>query len=240
MVSTTRSRARPIRPRRLSRTSASDPEVPGVRTLVEVADHGEHALVAERLQLVGHRERADQRRRVELPIPGVQDVAEGGAQRERMAFGDRMGHAQQAAVERADPNALAGLDDMNRHALEIDVLELAAQEGGGEARAPDRAAQPLPEVGDGAKVILMGVGQDQAAEILAPLGDEARVGQDDLDPRQGLVGEADAQIDHQPLAVEAVEVEVQAELPGAPKGREQKLSIGHGCGPQLCERGRSA
>ena len=156
--------------------------------------------MAERLEGVDVGEGADQRRRIELPVAGVQDVAERRAQRQRMGLGDRVGDMDQRAVERPDAEALARRHDVDRHALEAALVELAAQHRGGEARAPDRAAQALPEVGDRAEVVLVGVGQHEAAEVLAAARDEARVGQDDLDAGQRLVGEADAEVDHQPLA----------------------------------------
>ncbi len=183
--------------------------------------------MAEGLQIVGAGERADHGRRIQLPVAGVQDVAKRRAQRQRMRFRDRVSDLDQRAVERADRKALTRRHDVQRHALEADVLELAAQDRGGEPRAVDRAAQPLPEIGDGAEVILVRVGQHQAAKILAPRLDEARIGQHDLDPGQGLVGETDAQIDHQPLTVQPVQVEVQADLARSAERHEQQLPALH-------------
>ena len=66
--------------------------------------------------------------------------------------------------------------------------------------------QPRPQIGHGAQMVLVGVGQDQAVEKGPLLLDEAQVGQDDVDAGQPVVGEAEAQIDHQPAAVLAVEI----------------------------------
>jgi hypothetical protein len=74
-------------------------------------------------------------------------------------------------------------------------------------------------------MVLVGMGEDQAAQALAPLGDEARIGQDDLDPGQGLVGEAEAEVDHHPLAAVAVEVEVHADLAGPAERHEEERVV---------------
>ena len=76
-------------------------------------------------------------------------------------------------------------------------------------------------------MVLVRMGQDQAAEVLAAALDEARIGQHDLDAGQGVVGEADAEVDHQPLAVQAIEVEVQADLAGPAERYEEQLRILH-------------
>ena len=195
----------------------------GRQDIGRIRDHGQHALPAERLELVDRAVGADQRRRIELPVAGVQDVAERRADGERVRFGDRMGDLDQAAVEAADHEALARRHDVDRHALEVVLLELAPQHRGRERGAEDRAAQAVPEIGDRPEVVLVRMGQDQAVQIATPGRDEARIRQDDVDARQGLVGEADAEVDHQPLPVEAVQVQVQPDLAGAAKRQEHQL-----------------
>ncbi len=114
------------------------------------------------------------------------------------------------------------LDD--RHlSRDIRIVQLAAQHRGREGRGPDRSAEPLPEIGHGAEMILMRMGQNQADEILSPLLDEARIGHDDLDPRRRLVAEADAEIDHQPFPGMSVKVQVHADLPRPAQGQEEQL-----------------
>ena len=56
-------------------------------------------------------------------------------------------------------------------------------------------------------MILVGVGEDQAVEKRPLLLDEAQVRQDDVHTRQSVVGEAEAEVDHGPAAVLAVEVD---------------------------------
>src|SRR5262245_64893574 len=73
-------------------------------------------------------------------------------------------------------------------------------------------------------MILVAVGEHEADEIAAALLDEADLGHDDLDARRALVAEGDAEVDHQPLAAIAIEIEVHADLPCPAQGAEQELA----------------
>ena len=120
---------------RLSRTSASEPDVPGDSTLVLSQMIASTPLLAQRLQcrLVGPL--ADQRRRVELPVAGVQQPAERRLEDQCVGIGDRVGDVDEPALEAADAELLARLDDPDRHiAGEVGLAQLRAQHGGGERR----------------------------------------------------------------------------------------------------------
>ena len=67
-----------------------------------IADQREAALVAERAQLGLVGRRADHRRRIDLPVAGVQHVAERRADDQRVRFRDRMRDRDQLDVERPD------------------------------------------------------------------------------------------------------------------------------------------
>jgi hypothetical protein len=138
-----------------------------------------------------------------------------------------MGHRDELDVERVevDPPAQRHLADLDPIA-EIHLAQLQAQERGGERRGVDRAAEPRPEVLDRAQMVLVGMGQHQADHVLAPVLDEVRVGQDDVDARRRLVAEGDAAVDDQPLAADAVEIEVHADFAGAAQGQEHQGVIG--------------
>jgi len=69
----------------------------------------------------------------------------------------------------------------------------------------------------------MGVGDDDSEQRLAPFRDERRVWQYDVDARKLAVVEADAEVDDDPLAVEAVEVEVHADLAGTAQRHEHEV-----------------
>ena len=66
--------------------------------------------------------------------------------------------------------------------------------------AVDRAAQLRPQPGDGADVVLMRMGDDQAHQLVAPIGDEAGIGHHHIDLGVLRAAEADAAIHRQPSA----------------------------------------
>ena len=74
-------------------------------------------------------------------------------------------------------------------------------------------------------MVLVGVGQHDAQKVGAAFLDEGRIGHHDLDAGHGVVGEADAEVDHQPLAGMAVEIEVHADLARAAQREEEELVL---------------
>ena len=198
-----------------------------------IADQREHALFAELAQprLVG--DAADQRRRVDLPVAGMDDEAGRGADRQRAALGDRMGDGDEFDVERPDVDPLALRDHLDRDLGRAGLAEAARLgEAGGEAGHVDVDAEPRPEFGERADMVLVGVGDDEADEVLLRLLDEGEVGHDEIDARQILAGEGEAEIDHQPFAAlgrpEAVERAIHADFAEtAERGEYQLAVIGH-------------
>ncbi len=95
-----------------------------------VAELGKAALV-ERL--------ADDGRGVELPVAGVKDEAERGADRQRAHLGDRVRERDHLDVERPDLEAAVQRNDVDRQLQLAAVLrELGAQHARGERRGIDR------------------------------------------------------------------------------------------------------
>src|SRR3546814_3939552 len=74
-------------------------------------------------------------------------------------------------------------------------------------------------------MVLVGVGEDEAGKVVAAVDDEARVGHLHIDPRQARIAEDDAEIDHQPGAIVAVEIEVHADFAGAAERNEEKIPL---------------
>ena len=137
-----------------------------------------------------------------------------------------MRHGDHLELERLETELAAERDLGDRHLVpEACVDELAAQNGGGERCRIDRRFQPRPQVRHGAEMILVGMRQHDAHQGVSALHDEGRIRHHHLDAGHGTVGEADAEIDHQPLAGRAVEVEVHADLAGPAKGQEQQLVV---------------
>ena len=174
--------------------------------------------------MIALRRFADEGLRVELEVAGVQHEPGRGADGERVALGDGMGDRQVAHVEGTEAQAptLGHLDE--RHLMEQPRLgELALEHAGGELGRVHRAAQALPQVGHGPEVILVGMGEHQSEQVVAALDDERGVGHDDVDAGMTLVGKGDAEVDHQPLAVVTIEVEVHADFARTAEGHEQQL-----------------
>ncbi len=75
-------------------------------------------------------------------------------------------------------------------------------------------------------MILMPMRQHDAEQVVQPLLDKLQVGQDQVDA--GIVGRAKdhAAIDHDPLAVAAIEVDVHANLTRATEREEEEFFTG--------------
>jgi hypothetical protein len=67
-------------------------------------------------------------------------------------------------------------------------------------------------------MILVPVRQDNPCEPLLLVLDELEVRENELDSRIIGIGERQAEVDHDPLAAAAVEIDVHADLAGAAKG----------------------
>ena len=128
--------------------------------------------------------------------------------------------------KRADLEAAAERHLGDRHLVrEVDFLELATEHRGGKAGGIDRAPQPWPQMWYRAKVILVGMGEDQAQQFLAPGFDEGGVRHQEIDAGGGLIRECDAEIDHQPFPGKSVQVQVHADFVGPAQGQERQRRI---------------
>ena len=167
---------------------------------------------------------------VDLPVAGMDDEAGRRADRERRALRDRMGDGNEFDVERADLEPRARLDDPDRNLRRARLAEPARfGEAGGEGRRIDLDAEARPQLGQRADMVLVRMGDDDADEILLHLLDEADVGHDEIDARQVVAGEGDAEVDHQPLArlrrAIAVERAIHSDFAQAPERREHELAV---------------
>ena len=78
-------------------------------------------------------------------------------------------------------------------------------------------------------MVLVGVGQHEGEKLVPAFLDERGVRHDHIDTRQRVAGEGDAEIDHQPLALAGIEVEVHADLAG-PAERQEVERVGRDLG----------
>ena len=122
---------------------------------------------------------AEHRRLVDLPVAGVEDVAERRLDQQAVALGDRVGERDIGDPERVEVDRAAALDDVQLDlAGQPLLLQLAGDQAGGERRRVERHLQVGGEIGQRADMVLMPVGQDDADQVLRPLLDEFEVGQD--------------------------------------------------------------
>ncbi len=202
-----------------------------------------HALLAETGEGAQVRDAAVERQLVHLEVAGVQDGAgvrvDGDGERVR----DRVVHGHELALERAELDDVVFLDHAGAR-LDPVLLELGLDQGEGQLGADhgDVVAQ-AQQVRHGADVVLVAVGQDDADDVVHAVPDVVEVRQDQVDAGLVLLGEEDAAVDDEDLAVDLEGDHVAADLleaaqlddaAGAPLelGRGgQAGACGHGTGP---------
>jgi hypothetical protein len=189
-----------------------------------IADHRGHALLGQPPQGRFVVVVADQRIGIELPVAGVQHRACRSADHKRIGLRDRVGQGDQFDLEGPDLEA-AGQGHLRDDlvAVDTDLGQLAVEHAGGKRRGVDRALEPGPDMGHRPDMVLVGMGQDKAGQLVAPLLDETRVRHDQIDPGQPLVGEGDAQVDHEPGPVVPIEVQVHSNLAGPAERQEPEI-----------------
>ena len=160
---------------------------------------------------------------VDLEVAAVDDDAVTGTQRDRVGFEYRMGDGNELDVEGAEfePRAEGDLAQLGGFG-EARLREFAAHERGGKRRGVDRATEARPQIRDGAEMVLMAVGEHYGLEGFPPRLDESGVGHDQFGPGGAVVREGHAAIEHDPAAVETVEIEVHADFAGAAERREDE------------------
>ena len=190
-----------------------------------VTDHRQHSLIAECFECRQIGWWPNQRGRIELPVPGVQHDPGRGADDQGLRLGNGMRHAEKLQVERPNVELTAGCDHVDLHLVQQPRLaQLAPEHGGSERRRVNRAAQVAPQMCHAADVILMRMGDHQADQLVAPLGDEYRVWHHHLD--LGVFGTAKANpaIHRQPLAGSPVEIQIHTDLAGPAQWQEREVA----------------
>ena len=199
----------------------------GIEHIGRIADQRQHAVIADRGQFLHARRYADLRLVVELPVAGVENIAIGRVDQQRVALGNRMGERDIADAEGAERETVEMIDDVEFDLVgNSRLIELVLHQSRGERRRIERHAEVGGEIGHCADVVLMGMGQHHADQILAPLLDEFEIGEDQIDPGIFVAAEGHAEIDHQPFAVAAIEIDVHANLARTAERKEQQFLAG--------------
>ncbi len=195
-----------------------------------ITHHRQHALVAQALDRLDVSRGAELRIGIDLPVSGVQDHAQRRADRHPIRLRNRMGYGDQFKLERPelDRAAQGHLGDLDR-VFQILVAQFLADEEGGERRGVERRLQARPQPAQRPDMVLMGVGEHDAQDVLGVVLHEGRIGHDDLDAWRGGVAEGHAHIDDDPLAAigrpVAVAIEIHTDLVGASQREEYEFVV---------------
>ena len=98
------------------------------------------------------------------------------------------------------------------------IGEALAREAEGQAAAVDRRGCRSKREGEGANVVLVPVGEQDRAQLVAALGEVVEVGNDRLDPRELGIRKQETGVDQQKVLVPLDDHRVQAELTAVPRG----------------------
>ena len=202
---------------------------PGRSTLVESCRRHEDALLAEvgeGLQVEGMAVGGGE---IDLEVAGVEDDADGGVDGERDAVDQRMRDADGHDREDAEVEAAAGEDFDELGVVEQAMLfELAFDVGEGELGAVDGDVELGEDPGQAADVVLVAVGEDDAADLGAVLDEVADVGDDDVDAEELFFGKHEAGVDDDDVVAVAECEAVHAELAESAERDYLQFFISHG------------
>ncbi len=152
----------------------------------------------------------------------MNDQSLGRADGKRIRFKDRMGHGDKFDVKATQLEPAAKFDHMDRHLIgEIGFGKLGLKEFGGKRRCIDRAFQPWPKIWHRPKVIFVGMGQNKTKQLVLAVLDKGRVGHHNINTRKPFLAKGNPHINHQPLVIVAIKVQVHANFARTAKRHEQ-------------------
>ena len=184
----------------------------------------ENAFVAEFRQFFLGGGFTNDRFLVQLPVAGVENPPVRRVDEQRVAFGNRVRQREIANVERTNRKTVRPFDDVELDLVQnAGFFQLAADQVGGERRRIKRHAQFRGEIGHRADMVFMTMGEHDTDQILDPVFDEFEIGEHQVDARILVTGERHAQVDHQPLAVTAVQIDVHADFGRTTQRKEQQF-----------------
>ena len=158
---------------------------------------------------------------VDLEVAGVDDGAHLSVDGESHGVGDGMVHMDELHGELACPDALARLygDELGGF-HQLVLLQLQLDETGGEAGAVDGHVDLLEHIGDGADVVLVAVGDEQAPDSGLVLDEVADIGDHAVDAVHVITGEGHTTVHHDDFAAVFIGGHVLADLVETAKGND--------------------
>ena len=158
---------------------------------------------------------------VDLEVAGVDDGAHLSVDGESHGVGDGMVHMDELHGELACPDALARLygDELGGF-HQLVLLQLQLDETGGEAGAVDGHVDLFEHIGDGADVVLVAVGDEQAPDPGFVLDEIRHIGDHAVDAVHVITGEGHTTVHHDDLAAVFIGGHVLADLVETAKGND--------------------
>ena len=137
-----------------------------------------------------------------------------------------MADRDEADAERPDPDDVACLDLVHAR-LEggLILLELVPDQPQRQTRPVERDVEARQHEGQGPRMVLVAVGDDDRQHLLTVRLQVGDVGDDVVDPRQLLVREHQAAVDHDDIVAVLDGVHVLADLPQAAQGDELQRCV---------------
>ncbi len=166
---------------------------------------------------------------VQLEVAGVDHHPLGGADGQAAAVHNGVGDPDEFHLEGPQPDLVPGLHHVELHgALQFKFLELFPDEPQGEGRAEEGRSDVPQDKGEGADVVFVAVGEDDAADLLPVLTEIGDVGDDDVDPQHVRFGKHEAAVHHDDVVSVLKDGHVHPDLPHSTQGDDlQSASIFH-------------
>ena len=169
---------------------------------------------------------------VELEIARVDNAPGGRVDDEAGALGDRVRDRHELHLERTGFDHLrARLDDLDRLGRDARLFQLQLTDAAGKRARIDRLAQLVPDMGQRADMVFMGVGDKDRVDPVGIRFQPFEIGEDQIDAGRAVhIRESHAQIDNDqplfPLWAVAVHIGVHANFAGTAEG-EVDQSVTH-------------
>jgi hypothetical protein len=162
-----------------------------------VGEQQHHALFGKGLDGRQIRGMAVEGGAVDLEVAGVDDAAGRGFDAEAIAVDDGMAHRKKGDGEIPERQGLAAVDRYELgEFLEAVLFQFLGGQGQGEFRPVKRRVAGPHEPGQGADVVLVPVGEDDAFEFVLVGQNEIEARDDHVDAEQGIVGKHQAAVHH--------------------------------------------
>ena len=182
-----------------------------------IRQQGQHALLAQLGKAAQVDHGALGRGHVNFKVAGVDNGPRRAVDGQGHGVGDGVVHVDELHVHAAQLDMAARRGDMEVRRAQVVLLQLALDKADGQGGAVHRHVELFHQIGHGADVVLVAVGNHHAPDALPVLLHKGEIGDDAVHAGHVLIGEGQAAVhnDHVPLAL--VQGKVLANLVEAPQ-----------------------